>query len=110
MFRAPRQNSGENGRARRLASLHSLGQRAVEDALPIAGRVAIGDAKGGQHLFRRQADQFARGRGRAKDPHRRGAMPTSVQRARKRDAARHIQTQSDRQKDITPTDTPEAVA
>src|SRR5271165_6964036 len=102
----------------RLAGLHPLGQRPVQDALAIAGGVTVGDAEGGQHLFRRQADQFACGRGGAEDPDRRGAMPAPVERARKRDAARYVQTERDRQQDITPSDsfigtptgTPQAVA
>src|SRR5215469_2679433 len=49
-----RQNSGENAGARRLAGLHALGQRPVEDALAIASGVAVSDPEGGEHLFRRQ--------------------------------------------------------
>src|SRR5689334_17919001 len=101
-----RQNGRENAGSCRLARLQPLGQRAVQDALAIAGRVTIGNSERGEHLFRRQADQLACRRGSAEDPDRRGAMPAPVERARKRDAARYVQTESDRQKDITPTDTP----
>ena len=82
--------------------------------MAIAGGVTVGDAEGGQHLFRRQADQFACGRGGAEDPDGRGAMPAPVERARERDAARYVQTERDRQQNITPTyrptGTPEAIA
>ena len=37
-------------------------------------------------------------------------MPAPIERARERDAARYVQTERDRQQDITPTDTPEAIA
>ncbi len=78
--------------------------------MAIAGGVTEGDAEGAQHLFRRQAEEFARGRGGAEDPDRRGAMPAPVERARERDAARYVQTERDRQQDVTSTDTPEAIA
>src|SRR5215472_4776336 len=39
-----RQDSGEHTRARCLAGLHTLGQRAVQDALAVASSVTIGDA------------------------------------------------------------------
>jgi len=82
-----RQDGREDAGGCRLAGLHPLGQRPVKNALAIAGGVAVGDAKGSQHLFRRQPDQLAcRGRG-AEHPHRRGAMPAPVERARERDAA-----------------------
>ena len=115
MLRAPvnpvcANNRRENAGACRLARLHPLGQRPVQDALAIAGGVTVGDAEGGQHLFRRQADQFACGRGGAEHPDRRGAMPAPVERARERDAARYVQTQRDRQQHITPTDASEAIA
>src|SRR6516162_474921 len=102
-----RQHGRENARTCRLARLQPLGQRPVQDALAIAGGVTIGNAKGGQHLLRGQTDQFARSRGGAKDPHRRGAMPAPVERARERDAARYVQTQGDGQQHVTPTDMPE---
>ena len=105
-----RQNSRENAGICRLARLHPLGQRPVQNALAIAGGVTVGDAEGGQHLLRRQTEQFTCGRGGAEDPDRRGAMPAPVERARERDAARYVQTERDRQQDITPTDTPEAIA
>src|SRR3984893_11684889 len=101
-----RQQGRENAGACRLARLQPLGQRPVQDALAIAGGVTVGDAKRGQHLFPRQADQLACGRGGAEHPDRSGAMPAPVERARKRDAARYVETQGDRQQDITPTDTP----
>ena len=82
-----RQNGRENAGACRLARLQPLGQRPVQDALAIAGRLTVGDAKGGQHLFRRQPDQFAGRRGGAEDPDRRGAMPAAVERAGERNAA-----------------------
>jgi hypothetical protein len=75
-----------------------------------AGGVTEGDAKSGQHLFRRQAEEFACGRGGAEHPDRSRAMPAPVERAGERDAARYVQTEPDRQQDITPTDTSEAVA
>jgi hypothetical protein len=54
-----RQNGRENASACRLARLHPLGQRPIQNALAIAGSVTVGDAEGAQHLFRRHADQFA---------------------------------------------------
>jgi hypothetical protein len=101
-----RQNGRENAGICRVARLQPLGQRPVQDALAIAGGVTVGDAEGGQHLFRRQAEQFACGRGGAEHPDRRGAMPAPVERARERDAARYVQTKGDRQQDITPADNP----
>src|SRR6516162_415414 len=49
-----RQNGRENTGTCRLAGLHPLGKRPVQDALAIAGDMTIGDAEGGKHLFRRQ--------------------------------------------------------
>ena len=50
-----RQDRRENTGARRLAGLHPLGQHSVQNALAIAGGMAVGDAQGGQHLLRREA-------------------------------------------------------
>ena len=65
--------------------------------MAVAGGVTVGDAEGGQHLFRRQADQLARRRRGAEDTDRGGAMPAPVERARERDASRYVQTQGDHQ-------------
>ena len=73
--------------------------------MAIAGGVTIGDAEGGQHLFRRQVDQLACGRGGAKDPDRGGAMPPPVERAGERDTARYVETERDSQQEITPSNT-----
>ena len=35
----------------RLACLEAFGQRAIDDALPVPGCLAVGDAKGMDHLF-----------------------------------------------------------
>ncbi|HZU91472.1 MAG TPA: hypothetical protein VE993_19635 [Stellaceae bacterium] len=92
-----RQHGRENAGACRLAGLQPLGQRPVQDALPIAGRVTVRDAEGGEHLLRGQAQQFARRRRGAEYPDRGRAMPAPVERARQRDAARYVQPQRDRQ-------------
>jgi len=68
--------------------------------------VTVGDAEGGQHLCRRQANQFACGCGGAEDPDCGGTVPAPVERGRERDAARYVQTERNRQQDITPPDTP----
>ena len=109
MLRAPvkpglRQNRREDAGVGRLAGLHPLGQGAVEDALAVAGGVAVGDAESGQHLFRCQPEQLARRRSGAEDPHRRGAVPAAVHRAGQRDAARHVEPERDRQQQILPGD------
>ena len=45
---------GEEGRKHRavgrLTGLETLGQRAVDDALPVSGRLTVGDAEGVDHL------------------------------------------------------------
>ena len=100
-----RQNGRENASACRLAGLHPFGQCPIQNALAIAGGVAIGNAEGGEHLFRRQADQLACRRRGAEYPDRCGAMPAPIERARECNAARNIQPQRDRQEDIPPSDT-----
>ncbi len=95
-----RQNRGEHAGARRLAGLHALGQCPVEDALAVAGGMAVGDAEGMQRLLCRQPHQFAgRGRG-AEHPDRGGTVPAAVQGAGEGDAARYVQAQRHRQQDI----------
>ena len=105
-----RQDGRENAGACRLARLHPLGQRPVENALAIAGGVAVGDAEGRQHLLRCQADQLACCRGGAEHAYCRGAMPAAVERARQSDAARDIQPKRYRQQQIPPRDTVQAIA
>src|SRR5262249_6930122 len=82
-----RQDRREHTGACRLAGLHPFGQCAVENALAIAGGVAIGDAKGGQHMLRREADQLPGCRGSAEYADHCGAVPTPVERARERNTA-----------------------
>ena len=82
------QNGGENAGAGSLAGLHPLAQGAVQNALAVTGRLAVGDAEPGQHLLRRQAQQLACRCGCTEDAHCRRAVPAAVHRTGKRDAAR----------------------
>ena len=106
----PRQHGREYAGARRLPGLHSLGQCTVQDALAIAGRVAVSDAEGSEHLLRRQLQQLACGRRGAEDADGRCAMPAAIERACQRDAARDIESQRNRQQELLSGDSAKAVA
>ena len=78
--------------------------------MAVAGRMAVGNAESGQHLFRRQPQQLARRRGGAEDAHGRRAVPAAIHRAGERDAARYVEPQRNRQQQLLAGDAAEAVA
>ena len=90
-----RQESREHARAGGLAGLRPLGQGAIQDALPVARRVAVGDAQSVTHLLGVQAQKQARGDRRAEHSDAGGAVPAAIHRGGQRDPARHVQAQGD---------------
>ena len=91
------EDRGQHAAARGLAGLQPLGQRAIDDALAVPGGLAERDPQRIHHLLHIQAKQLAGSRRGAEHAHRRGAMPTAIERRGEGHAAGHIEPERDRQ-------------
>src|SRR5271166_3855 len=91
------QDRGQYTAAGSLAGLQALGQRAIYNALAVAGGLAECDPQRIHHLLDVQSKQLAGSRRGAEHTHCRGAMPTSIDRRGQGDTAGNVEPERNRQ-------------
>ena len=77
--------------------------------MPIARRLAVGDAKGVDELRRAQPQQFASRGGGAEDADKRGAVPAAIPRGGEGQATGDVETQGDGEDEVAAADAAEAL-